>query len=70
MKILVRVIASLTPGIWRVIVGPGMGLMDGGSEQDWPNEWIPGSARRPNGEFHISGFLEGVPRLYEESTKN
>jgi hypothetical protein len=30
MKITVRVIDRLSPGFWRVIVGPGIGMMDGG----------------------------------------
>jgi hypothetical protein len=66
MKVLVRVLASLSPGYWRVVVGPGVGLMDGGSEQDWPEAWIPLWARRPNGEFHVSGFSDGIPQIVEE----
>lgn len=56
MSVLVRVIASLSPGLWRVIVGPGVGMLDGGSEQTWPETWVPVSARRPNGEFWVSRF--------------
>ena len=37
--------------------------MDGGSEQEWPDEWIPPSARYANAEFYITGFLNGVPQL-------
>ncbi|MCX8139384.1 MAG: hypothetical protein N3E46_06845 [Gemmataceae bacterium] len=39
MGVLVRVIARLSPETWRVIVGPGVGLLDGGSEQDWQTRW-------------------------------
>jgi len=63
MGVLVRVIASLWPGNWRVIVGPGVGMLDAGSEQDWPEEWVPAAARRPNGEFRITGFQGGVPHF-------
>jgi hypothetical protein len=66
MGVLVRVIASLSPGTWRVIVGPGVGMLDGGAEQDWPEEWVPPSARRPNGEFWISGFIDGMPQAISE----
>jgi hypothetical protein len=63
MAMLVRVIGSLSPGWWRVVVGPGVGMMDGGSEQDWPESWVPPAARRPNGEFRIAGWVDGVPRV-------
>lgn len=66
MVILVRVIASLAPGWWRVIIGPGIGMLNGGTEQDWPESWVPAAARRPNGEFHISGVVDGVPRFVAE----
>jgi hypothetical protein len=66
MGVLVRVIASLSPGWWRVIVGPGVGLLDGGSEQDWPEAWVPAAARWPNGEFRVSGFVGGVPQVVAE----
>ena len=49
----------------RVIVGPGIGLLDGGSHQDWPLEWVPAAARRPNAEFHIAGIVNGVPQVVE-----
>ena len=64
----VRVIGLLSPGSVRVIVGPGVGLLDGGSEREWPLEWVPASARRPNGEFRIAGFKGGVPRSLVEPT--
>lgn len=63
MGVLVRVIGCLSPGLWRVVVGPGVGMLDGGSEQDWPEAWVPVAARRPNGEFRISGFVDGAPRV-------
>jgi hypothetical protein len=62
----VRVIGLLTPGFARVIVGPGVGMMDGGTEQDWPLEWVPPATRRPNGEFLISGFVDGAPQIVAE----
>lgn len=67
MAILVRVIANLSPGYWRVIVGPGVGLLDGGSQQDWKEEWLPISARQPNAEFRMSCFVDGVPQIVDES---
>jgi hypothetical protein len=65
MAVLVGVIASLSPGWWRVVVGPGVGMLNGGSEQDWPEAWVPLEARCPNKEFRISGFVDGVPRIAE-----
>jgi hypothetical protein len=61
--VLVRVIDLLSPRFARVIVEPGVALLDGGSEQDWPLEWVPAAARRPNGEFRVSGFAGGVPQV-------
>lgn len=61
--VVIRVIASLSPGWWRVIVGPGVGTLDGGIEQDWPEAYVPIAARRPNAEFHISGIVDGVPQI-------
>lgn len=66
MGVLVGVIACLSPGWWRVIVGPGMGMLDGGSEQDWPEAWVPVAARWPNGEFRISGIVDGVLQVIAE----
>lgn len=57
----VQVIGSLSPGWWRVILGPGVAMLDGGQEQDWPEAWVPPAARRPNGEFRISGFRGEAP---------
>jgi hypothetical protein len=63
--VLVRVVGCLSPGFVRVVVGPGVGMLDGGSEQDWPDAWVPASARRPNGEFWVAGFIAGVPQVVE-----
>jgi hypothetical protein len=48
IRLPVRVIGALTPGYLRVIVGEGIGLIDD-HEADWPTEWVPEAARRPNG---------------------
>jgi hypothetical protein len=64
MKIPVRVICNLSPGWWRVIVGPDVGILDGGSEQDWPEAWVPDAARQPNAEFQIVDFEDGVPQTF------
>jgi hypothetical protein len=58
----VRVIAPLRPGYLRVVIGEGIGMIDC-NETDWPEEWVPQQARRPNGEFSISGFVDGVPQV-------
>jgi hypothetical protein len=63
--VLVRVIGSFSRGWWRVIVGPGVGMLDGGSHQDWPEEDVPMRARFPNGEFWVSGFRDGRPRTVD-----
>jgi hypothetical protein len=40
-------------------VGPGMGMMDGGIEQDIPVDLIPEDLRTPNSEFLIhSNFTD------------
>jgi hypothetical protein len=54
-RILVRVIGILSPGFARVIVGPGIGMLDGGLEQDWPLEWLPLVCHRPNAEIWLLG---------------
>jgi hypothetical protein len=63
--VLIRVIACLSPGWWRVTVGPGVGMLDGGFDQDWPEAYVPVMARRPNGEFYISGVVDGIPQIIE-----
>jgi len=50
-----RVIAKLSPGFWRVILGVGEPRHDGGVECDWPEEELPASARFPNAEFFLTG---------------
>jgi hypothetical protein len=62
LRLPVRVIASLRPGYFRVIVGEGVGLIDR-NEVEWPTDWVPEHARRPNGAFAISGFVDGVPQV-------
>ena len=71
MLVLVRAIDCLSPGVWRVIAGPGCGMLDGGSEQDWPQVWIPTFARQPTGELGMTGFLGGVQQwtIDENSTE-
>ena len=66
MGMLVRVIACISPGWWRVIVGPSVGMLDGGSEQDWPEAWVPAAVRVPNGEFRITGIVGGMPQVIVE----
>jgi hypothetical protein len=63
MGVVVQVIFCSSPGWWRVVVGPGVGMLNGGSEQDWPEDWVPAAARRPNGEFQLSGFANGTPQV-------
>jgi hypothetical protein len=63
----VRVIGLLAPGFARVIVGPDVGMLDGGAHQDWPLEWIPQSARFPNREFRIAGFSDDGPQIVSDS---
>ncbi len=53
IRILVRVIGCLEPGTIRVIVGPGFGMLDGGSEQTWPIDQVPADLRLPNAEFYL-----------------
>jgi len=49
-----RVIARLQDGTWRVIVGDGVGQLDGGSHQDWAEDDLPLSIRRPNAPFWVT----------------
>jgi hypothetical protein len=48
-----RVIAKLQPRTWRVIVGIGIGHMDGGQEMDLDEDDLPVAVRRPNAEFYL-----------------
>jgi hypothetical protein len=49
-----RVIAKLQPQAWRVVVGVGIGQLDGGMEIDLDEEELPTEVRRPNAEFYIT----------------
>jgi hypothetical protein len=51
-----RVIAKLQPGTWRVIVGIGVGHLNGGSEQDWADDELPLAVRKPNAMFWITAL--------------
>jgi len=62
----VRVIGIVEHGAIRVIVGPGDGMLDGGSEQSWPIDDVPSDLRFPNTEFfltHDTVDLRGKPRI-------
>ncbi len=67
-RILVRVIGLLSPGYARVVVGPGVGMLNGGSEQDWPVEWLPPQYRRPNAEMWWVGQPSRRPPRLEPAT--
>ncbi|WP_156910446.1 hypothetical protein [Nocardia mangyaensis] len=47
-------IGKLQPRMWRVIVGVGIGHLDFGAEQDWPDEDMPHEIRRPNAFFYVT----------------
>ena len=49
-----RVIAKLQPRTWRVILGVGLGHLDGGTEADWSEDDLPPDLRRPNAEFFVT----------------
>jgi hypothetical protein len=66
--VLVRVIGCLCPGYLRVVVGPGIGHLDGGVEQDWPIGVVPVEARFPNREFRIAGYRDGIPQVITDTT--
>ncbi len=46
-----RVVACISPGFVKVLVGPGVGLLDGGIPTDVPEHIIPADLRFPNREF-------------------
>ncbi|MEU6832125.1 hypothetical protein ABZ894_26045 [Nocardia beijingensis] len=54
-----RVIGKLQPRTWRVIVGVGVGQLDGGVEQDWLDEDMPYEIRRPNAFFYVTDAAVG-----------
>jgi hypothetical protein len=62
------VIGFLSPGYVRVVVGENVGLLDT-HEASWPIEWVPETARRPNGEFAISGFRDGIPDVIDDQER-
>ncbi len=64
IRIPVRVIGCFEKDTIRVIVGPGIGLLDGGSEQTWPIESVPADLRFPNSEFFlVRDRIDGEDRL-------
>lgn len=46
-----RVMACISPCFVKVLVGPGVGLLDGGIPTDIPEHIIPADLRFPNREF-------------------
>ena len=67
MRARVQAIASLHSSWWRVIVAPGIGIVDGGIPMDFQEEWMPEYARFPNSEFWIDGYINGVPQVVERA---
>jgi hypothetical protein len=49
-----RVIAKLQLRTWRVIVGVGVGHLDGGIETDRPEDDLPPEIRHPNATFFVT----------------
>ena len=49
-----RVIAKLQARTWRVIVGIGIGHLNGGFETDWDEDVLPPDVRRPNATFFVT----------------
>ena len=52
-RMLVRVIEPRGDKHIRVMLGPGMGLIDGALEQDWTIDRIPEDLRKPHTEFWL-----------------
>lgn len=50
----VRVIFVESPSAIRVVVGPGVGHLDGGIEQTWNAEDVPVDLRRPGATFWVT----------------
>ncbi len=44
---------SPRPGILQVLVGPGMGMLDGGIPTEIPMQTVPPELRTPNTEFTL-----------------
>lgn len=62
-----RVLGPASPGFLRVIIGPGIGMLDGGLEIDLPVNQIPEDLRLPNSEFMVvqhreRGFQVSSPK--------
>ena len=68
IRVAVRVIDTLTRDSIRVVVGPGMGMLDGGSEQTWPLSKVPTDLRSPNTEFWLVKDVEGGKFRIERMT--
>jgi hypothetical protein len=49
-----RVIAKLQDRAWRVIVGEGVGHLDGGFHTDLNEDELPPEIRRPNAPFFVT----------------
>ena len=49
-----QIIAKLQQGTWRVIVGVGVGHLNGGIEADWNEGELPPAIRRPNATFFVT----------------
>ena len=49
-----RVIFVESANALRVLIGPGIGQLDGGVEMTLPTELIPADFRRPNAVFWIT----------------
>jgi hypothetical protein len=66
-----RVIGYLGNGWWRVLLGVGVGHLDGGLERDWRGDEIPAWARRPNAVFHAADHesLGRIARGFRPQTK-
>ncbi len=65
---MVQVIGQADDDTWWVIVGPGIGMLDGGSHEAWPTELIPPAARLPNGRFWLVGWEKRVEPFDDEQT--
>jgi hypothetical protein len=50
----VPVIGKLQGSCWRVIIGVGVGQLDGGFEADVEEDELPATLRFPNAEFWVA----------------
>jgi hypothetical protein len=48
-----RVIGCITPGCVDIVLGPGIGMLDGGIPTVLPFDLVPSSLRMPNSEFVV-----------------